>query len=888
MLVSVTDEATGLPMPGVPVTIVQESNWGTGALTDGQGQCSLYGSAGSYQVFASRRGYLCKQTQVSLPSGGTTNLTLTMTRGTLDVAGRLFDWNTGQGLGGVMIMASSPEGWFSFGFTDHTGAYGSKLLPGSWKLRVDPGSLAMLGYVGYDEPFETNLTASVANLQTPVLKANSLIYGRVTDEENHPVIGLGIMDEEPNNLFQSLAVSYPPQGDYCLSVIAGPRSLEYGDAELQARGYIQPVMQVNAPFLQALRADVNLKRATRTITGTLRDASGNGIPGIGVGVWTSDNGTDYRGATETLEDGSFRLGVFDGLWGLNLDCDTLMEMQYECPDIPEVTVAGTEVFLDLVANSMFEPLEITTTALPGRQAGLPYAVELTGYGGVEPYQWEAAGALPPGLEIEADTGWISGTPELAGQYNFSVTLTDQTQNSISREFQMTVHPRPPGFPMATNQFNEVVLGVARDGTNILLSFYNSTPTSNITVQLLSTSGNLIGPRLNLGRTGATSQAVFGADRYLLVWEDRMVSSESDLYGQFIDPSGSLMGGPFPICTAAGPQNLDSRKGMIFDGTNFFLMWRDQRGGAGNWGIYGRLIAPDGTLLGNELVLTAGGNPFSPTMVFDGAKSLAAWISPNNSPADPFAVWGRYVLRSGVMEAPFRISQGYTPRAYQVRLACNDGGTILAIWGKDAAPGNDAPAAWDIWGRLILPRGNFAGPEFPLVTNPTQEASATVIGTGTEFLVSWLDNWGGAQASQQGLLVSGNGLPMGAQFTLARQAGGRVPLGPVIVTDDGRLLCLWTYALYPYQENQRSSSSEGDVSGEFRPFPPIFRSIQSTANGACQVRYEGGRGYTNWLEASANLQNWTILLVTNNASNSITYTDPQPGNPPRRFYRVRVQ
>ncbi len=69
----------------------------------------------------------------------------------------------------------------------------------------------------------------------------------------------------------------------------------------------------------------------------------------------------------------------------------------------------------------------------------PFTVSATG--GQAPYSWSAAG-LPAGLDIDAGTGEVSGTPTAAGSSDVTVTVTDGADATGSTTFSITVNAAP--------------------------------------------------------------------------------------------------------------------------------------------------------------------------------------------------------------------------------------------------------------------------------------------------------------------------------------------------------------------------------------------------------------------------------------------------------------
>jgi len=91
-------------------------------------------------------------------------------------------------------------------------------------------------------------------------------------------------------------------------------------------------------------------------------------------------------------------------------------------------------------------LTITTTSLPAGTPGTAYSQRLAAAGGTGAYTWSATG-LPAWLTLGASTGVLSGTPTAAGNYTFTVRVTDSAQRTASQAFTVTVAAPPQvNFP----------------------------------------------------------------------------------------------------------------------------------------------------------------------------------------------------------------------------------------------------------------------------------------------------------------------------------------------------------------------------------------------------------------------------------------------------------
>ena len=90
------------------------------------------------------------------------------------------------------------------------------------------------------------------------------------------------------------------------------------------------------------------------------------------------------------------------------------------------------------------PLVITTSALPDGQSGVPYSTTLTSSGGTGAVTWTlTSGPLPVGLQLNATTGVIFGTPTLPATQaplTFKATDSGSPAQTQSAAFSLTIAP----------------------------------------------------------------------------------------------------------------------------------------------------------------------------------------------------------------------------------------------------------------------------------------------------------------------------------------------------------------------------------------------------------------------------------------------------------------
>ena len=89
-------------------------------------------------------------------------------------------------------------------------------------------------------------------------------------------------------------------------------------------------------------------------------------------------------------------------------------------------------------------LSLNLPSLPGSTAGTAYSAAITAAGGTAPYAYSVSvGSLPAGLSLNAATGVLSGTTNVAGNFAFTVKVTDSSTGvgapfSATRSYTLAV------------------------------------------------------------------------------------------------------------------------------------------------------------------------------------------------------------------------------------------------------------------------------------------------------------------------------------------------------------------------------------------------------------------------------------------------------------------
>jgi len=139
---------------------------------------------------------------------------------------------------------------------------------------------------------------------------------------------------------------------------------------------------------------------------------------------------------------------------------------------------------------------------------------------------------------------------------------------------------------------------------------------------------------------ATSQSrpkmAFDGTNYLVVWQEDRDYQYGDVYAARVTPDGTVLD-PFGIPIAAAGA-WQGNPAVAFDGTNYLVTWSER--GYPDGDVYAARVSPAGTVLDpNGFPVAAGpGLQDYSAVAFDGTNYLVTWMDedPNTLEADVYA------------------------------------------------------------------------------------------------------------------------------------------------------------------------------------------------------------------------------------------------------------
>ena len=362
---------------------------------------------------------------------------------------------------------------------------------------------------------------------------------------------------------------------------------------------------------------------------------------------------------------------------------------------------------------------------------------------------------------------------------------------------------PAGIAISTAANYQYFPDVSFDGTNYMVVWQDDrSGVFDIYGSRVAQNGNVLDPT-GIQISGATDEqnrpAIdFDGTNYLVVWYDERSVSEYDIYGTLIDTGGNVLDtAGIAISTATNDQYMPS---VSFDGTNYLVAWYDNRDGTANYDVYGARVNTSGVVQEPSGIPIANMDvqQLTPSVTSYSGQWLAAWRDNRNGSYND--IYGSRVSSSGTATDPSGILISASAQTQGKPAIASDGTNYLVVWQEDRGGG----PPFDIYGMRIDSTGNeLDGDAIAISTNVgSQEYPAVAFGNDSIYLVVWQDNRSGTD-DIYGCRVTTSGNVLDGPGIAISTATGRQRY-PAVAFGDTNFLVVWG--------DERSGISTDDIYG----------------------------------------------------------------------------
>jgi len=270
---------------------------------------------------------------------------------------------------------------------------------------------------------------------------------------------------------------------------------------------------------------------------------------------------------------------------------------------------------------------------------------------------------PAGIAVSAQPGEQRHAAAEWDGSNYLVAWEDRRNGQDFDIYVARVSPAgvvldPTGIPVAAATGDQLTPDVAFDASNWLVVWADATSGGDVHGARVTPGGQVLDtvPIVVSAAQGGQSypSVACGGDRFLVAWMDNRSGVDRNVYGARVGTGGAVLDSAgIPVSTAEREQLYPT---AAFDGSDFVVVWEDNRQSYENYDVYGARVSPDG-LVGDTVVITQRqGNQRTPDIARGpDAQVLVAysgWTEEiGGRPARTMRAWGKLYPGPGVEEAP---------------------------------------------------------------------------------------------------------------------------------------------------------------------------------------------------------------------------------------------
>jgi hypothetical protein len=350
---------------------------------------------------------------------------------------------------------------------------------------------------------------------------------------------------------------------------------------------------------------------------------------------------------------------------------------------------------------------------------------------------------------------------------------------------------PVNGPADSSQYQPAV---AYNGTNFLVVWYDyRSGSSDVYGARVSGAGTVLDPtgiRISAALSYQYSPKVsHDGTNFLVVWTDQRNGS-TDIYGARVSDAGVVLDtGGIPISTASSSQ---VNPAVAYDGTNFLVVWEDYRSST-TYDIYGARVSGAGSVLdvSGIPISTATNDQRLPSVAYNGANFLVVWQD-LRSGTGYTDIYGARVSGAGTVLNTSGILISNAINAQEYPAVTYNGVDFVVAW-QDRRSGTN----YDIYGARVSGTGVVRNPSgIPISTAVNDQRTPALAREGTNCLIVWHDTRSydiyGARMNSTGTVLDTNGILISTASSSASS--------PAVAHDGTNYLVVWDDYTYPNSSN----------------------------------------------------------------------------------------
>jgi hypothetical protein len=316
------------------------------------------------------------------------------------------------------------------------------------------------------------------------------------------------------------------------------------------------------------------------------------------------------------------------------------------------------------------------------------------------------------------------------------------------------------FPVAVGSDTTFSGGAVYGGLNGIVAVQgDNTSQYTINAQLVGAGGTLIGSRISLGAFGMTPGAIpiFDGTNYFLIWRE----FDGNLKGQFVNTSGDLVGNSISIAANASIQRPGSCSIAIVD-TTFLVAFTKT-----DDYLYGQFVGKSGSLIGGQIQISSN-HAREVSLAYDNTNILVTWVE--IIPDTDKDIYGQFVSKTGsLVGTNFLIDGGPNYSDNPTSLAFD--GTRYFLVFHDQPP---LQSKWFMMGRFISTSGEIEE-TITICDTSLSPLFPSVAFDNENYLVTWTQL---TDMSLRGRFYNKSGTPIDTPFVIMYPSGNKIPLGGV--------------------------------------------------------------------------------------------------------------